>query len=364
MSERRARADAHREPPATPLRDLVREPLVFERSRPGRLGVALPALDVRRSTRSGDPAALAAPTTPRAARGLRGRGRAPLHAPVDVELRHRPRPLPARLVHDEAQPELNERAARLPGFAAAHPMQPAATSQGSSSSCTGSRRRSPRSAGMDRVTLQPAAGAQGELTGIMMIRAYHAARGHAARSPDSRLGARHEPGERRAERLRGRHDPGGRRRHPAPETVAAAMDDDVAALMITNPNTLGIFERHIGEICDVVHEGGGLVYRDGANLNAMLGVTRPGDRHRRHALQPAQDLHDAARRRRPGRRSGRREGILAPFLPVPVVRKRGDGAFGSTRIGREHRPARAGSTATSACSCAPTRTSARSGPTA
>jgi glycine dehydrogenase subunit 2 len=113
-----------------------------------------------------------------------------------------------------------------------------------------------------------------------------------------------------------------------PEGVAAAMDDDVAALMVTNPNTLGLFERHIAEICDVVHARGGLVYGDGANLNAMLGVTRPGD-------QGIDVMHFNLHKTFSTPHGGGGPGAgpvgvkeaLAPFLPIPVVRQRADGRY-------------------------------------
>ena len=146
------------------------------------------------------------------------------------------------------------------------------------------------------------------------------------------------------------------------------MDEDVAAIMITNPNTLGIFESHIAEIAEIVHAKGGLVYGDGANMNALLGVARPGDMGvRRHAVQPAQDVRDAARRRRPRLRPGRGEG--APRAVPPAARRREGGrrATGSSstrRSARRPSASSASSGATSGCSSAPGRSSASTGPRA
>src|SRR6266487_5359065 len=132
--------------------------------------------------------------------------------------------------------------------------------------------------GFAATTLTPAAGAQGELTGVMTIRAYHVARGNPRKKvliPDTAHGTNPATcAQNGYDVVQLASGPDGRLH---PETVRAAMDEDVAAIMITNPNTLGIFESHIAEIAAVVHAKGGLVYGDGANLNALLGVARPGD---------------------------------------------------------------------------------------
>ena len=131
---------------------------------------------------------------------------------------------------------------------------------------------------MDRVTLQPAAGAQGELAGIMMIRAYHEQRGERRRKvliPDTAHGTNPASAA-----LNGYHVipvPSGEDGVLHPEEIAKRMTPEVAALMITNPSTLGLFEEHIARIAEIVHARGGLIYGDGANLNALLGITRPGD---------------------------------------------------------------------------------------
>ncbi len=175
-------------------------------------------------------------------------------------------------------PKSSEALARLPGFAAAHPLLPAAMCQGMLELMFKLERALSEIAGFAATTLSPAAGAHGELCGLMMIRAYHVSRGSPRKKvliPDTAHGTNPASAS-----LNGyasvplASGPDGRLH---PETVKAAMDEDVAAIMITNPNTLGIFESHIAEIAEIVHGKGGLVYGDGANLNALLGVVRPGD---------------------------------------------------------------------------------------
>ena len=175
-------------------------------------------------------------------------------------------------------PRSSEALARLAGFANVHPLAPPELCQGAVELMYLLERALTEIAGMDQTTLSPAAGAHGELCGIMVIRAWHESRGNARKKvliPDTAHGT--NPA---SSALNGyavvqlASGPDGRLH---PETVRAAMDEDVAAIMITNPNTLGIFETHIAEIAEIVHAQGGLVYGDGANMNALLGVARPGD---------------------------------------------------------------------------------------
>ncbi|HUK65438.1 MAG TPA: aminomethyl-transferring glycine dehydrogenase subunit GcvPB [Anaeromyxobacteraceae bacterium] len=175
-------------------------------------------------------------------------------------------------------PKSSEALARLPGFANAHPLLPAELCQGSLELMYGLERALSEISGFAATTLVPAAGAQGELTGVMIVRAWHVAQGNPRRKvlvPDTAHGTNPatcaQNGYQVVQLASG---PDGRLH---PEVVRAAMDDDVAGIMITNPNTLGIFESHIAEIAEIVHAKGGLVYGDGANLNALLGVARPGD---------------------------------------------------------------------------------------
>lgn len=176
-------------------------------------------------------------------------------------------------------PRVNELVAGLPGFSAVHPLQPAVTCQGALQVQYDLSRALEEVSGMDAVTLQPAAGAQGELTALLMFRAYHMQNSGTPRKrviiPDSAHGtnpasiviAGYEVVELRS-------GPNGLTDVAA---LKQALSEDVAALMITNPNTLGLFESQIGEITKRVHDVGGLVYMDGANLNALMGISRPGD---------------------------------------------------------------------------------------
>lgn len=176
-------------------------------------------------------------------------------------------------------PKVNEWAARLPGFASVHPYQPESTVQGCLQLMSEAEKMFCEIGGMDRFTLQPSAGAHGEMTGVMMIRAYHNDRKDFKRTkmliPDSAHGTNpataHMVGYQVVELKsndRGLLDL---------EDLKAKMNDEVAGLMLTNPNTLGLFEEDIQQIAAVVHEDGGLLYYDGANLNAVMGVARPGD---------------------------------------------------------------------------------------
>jgi len=175
-------------------------------------------------------------------------------------------------------PKSSEALARLPGFAQAHPLLPEALAQGSLELMYELERALSEISGFAATTLVPAAGAQGELTGVMMIRAFHVAHGNPRRKvlvPDTSHGT--NPATCAQNGYQVVQLPSGADGRLHPETVRDAMDEDVAAIMITNPNTLGIFESHIAEIAALVHAKGGLVYGDGANLNALLGVARPGD---------------------------------------------------------------------------------------
>jgi glycine dehydrogenase subunit 2 len=180
--------------------------------------------------------------------------------------------------------------------------------------------------GMDRVSLQPAAGAQGELAGIMMIRAYHEQRGERRTQvliPDSAHGT--NPASAALNDFECVAVPSGPDGVLHPEAVAERMSPQVAGLMLTNPNTLGLFESHIARICEIVHEQGGLVYGDGANLNALMGVARPGDM----GIDVMHfNLHKTFSTPHGGGGPGAGpvgvKNILAPYLPVPAVRKDAD----------------------------------------
>ncbi len=174
-------------------------------------------------------------------------------------------------------PLANELVARLAGFAALHPMVPDGCAQGMLELWWELQAMLAEISGMDAVSLQPAAGAHGELTGMKMVRAYHSDRGDPRRTvliPASAHGT--NPASAALAGYKVVQLEGNQLGLVTAEAVRRAMTDQVAALMITNPNTLGIFEREIAQVAEVVHDKGGLVYFDGANLNALLGVAKPG----------------------------------------------------------------------------------------
>jgi len=176
-------------------------------------------------------------------------------------------------------PKVNEWAARLPGFANVHPLQDPHTVQGAMSLMYELQAMIGEIAGFDAVSLQPAAGAHGEFTGVLIMRAAQLARGETQRHkilvPDSAHGT--NPASTSMAGFTAVQIPSDKDGNVDIEALKAALDDEVIGIMITNPNTLGLFESHIVEVCNLVHEAGGLVYGDGANLNAIMGIVRPGD---------------------------------------------------------------------------------------
>ena len=175
-------------------------------------------------------------------------------------------------------PKVNEVVARYPGFALVHPLAPPTMIQGALELLYRLEQMLAEISGMDDVSLQPSAGAQGELTGLMLIRAYLSAQGNPRKKiivPDTAHGT--NPASSTLcgyDVVQISSDEHG---VIAAAAVADAMHDDVAALMVTNPNTLGIFEKNIEAVAEVVHGKGGLVYLDGANLNALMGIAKPGN---------------------------------------------------------------------------------------
>ncbi|MCJ7707708.1 MAG: aminomethyl-transferring glycine dehydrogenase subunit GcvPB [Anaerolineales bacterium] len=176
-------------------------------------------------------------------------------------------------------PKVNEDAARLPGFAFTHPLQDPETVQGNLALMYSLQEWLKEIGGFAAISLQPAAGAHGELTGILILRAYHRERGDAARTkiliPDSAHGT--NPASTSMSGLQVVELPSDSRGNVDLEALRLACDGTVAGIMLTNPNTLGLFEEQVKEVIDLVHNCGGLVYGDGANMNALLGIVRPGD---------------------------------------------------------------------------------------
>jgi glycine dehydrogenase subunit 2 len=239
-------------------------------------------------------------------------------------------------------PKVHERLARLAGFADVHPLQPVETVQGCLRLMHLLERELCAITGMDHFTLQPAAGAQGEFVGMQVIRACLEERGDPRRVvliPDSAHGTNpasaHLAGY-EVEEIRS--TPGGTIDLGALER---RMGPDVAALMLTNPNTLGVFEHAIAEVVAIVHGGGGLIYHDGANMNALLGKVRPGDTG---ADVLHLNLHKTFSTPHGGGGPGAGpvgvRGVLEPYLPAPrIAQEQGRFRFDDDRprsIGRVH----------------------------
>ncbi len=222
-------------------------------------------------------------------------------------------------------PKVNEVAARLPGLADVHPATPQHLAQGILELMYRLQTSLAEISGFDRVTLQPAAGAHGELAGMLVIRAWHEARGSKRRKvliPDTAHGTNPATAALTGYEVVPISSEG----VLTLEEVEAHMDDDVAALMVTNPNTLGLFETNIEAICKLVHERGGKVYCDGANLNALMGIARPGDM----GIDVMHfNLHKTFTTPHGGGGPGSGPvGVtaeLAPYLPGPGVVKEDDG---------------------------------------
>lgn len=225
-------------------------------------------------------------------------------------------------------PRLNEAVARLPGLSLLHPLAPAELIQGALELLYDLERMLAEISGMDQVTLQPAAGAQGELTGLMIIRAYLAAKGNPRRKiivPDTAHGT--NPASSTLCGYEVVQISSNERGMIEAAKVEEVMSEDVAALMVTNPNTLGIFEANIQALADAVHKRGGLIYLDGANLNALMGIAKPGhmgvDVLHINLHKTFSTPHGGGG---PGAGPVGVKGFLQDYLPVPRIIKR-DGSF-------------------------------------
>ncbi|WP_430534676.1 aminomethyl-transferring glycine dehydrogenase subunit GcvPB [Listeria rocourtiae] len=301
-------------------------PLVFERSVPGRVGYSLPERDVPEVDLASLFGATYVRETPPALPEL-----------SELELMRHYTTLsnhnfgvdsgfyPLGSCTMKYNPKINEKVARFPGFANIHPYQPEESVQGAMELLYDLQESLVEITGMDEVTLQPAAGAHGEWTALMLIRAFHEANGDHQRTkviiPDSAHGT-----------------------NPASASVAgfdiitvksnekglvdiddlkSVVGDDTAALMLTNPNTLGLFEADIVEMADIVHKAGGKLYYDGANLNAIMAKVRPGD-------MGFDAVHLNLHKTFTGPHGGGGPGSgpigvkkdLIPFLPTPVLTKK------------------------------------------
>ena len=176
-------------------------------------------------------------------------------------------------------PKINEEAAALPGFKKLHPLQPAHTVQGAMEVLLSAEELLCEITGMDAMTFEPAAGAHGEFTGLLLIKAYHVHRGDEKRTkiivPDSAHGT--NPASAAMCGYQVVSIPSRADGCVDLDKLREAVGDDTAGLMLTNPNTVGLFDKNILEITEIVHQAGGLCYYDGANLNAVMGIVRPGD---------------------------------------------------------------------------------------
>jgi glycine dehydrogenase subunit 2 len=226
-------------------------------------------------------------------------------------------------------PRVNEFVARLEGLGTEHPEQPAEVSQGCLRILYDLQKFLLEITGMDAATLQPAAGAQGELTGLLMIRAYLQSQGNPRKKvliPDSAHGT--NPASVIIAGYEIQNIKSNERGQLDTDHLREFVTPDVAALMLTNPSTLGIFEERIAEIAEVLHERGALLYMDGANMNALAGVTRPGD----FGVDVMHlNLHKTFSTPHGGGGPGAGpvtvKKFLEPYLPVPVVVKKDDGRF-------------------------------------
>ncbi|GAB6904649.1 aminomethyl-transferring glycine dehydrogenase subunit GcvPB [Desulfosarcina cetonica] len=302
---------------------IFNEPLLWEKGSPGRMGVSLPRRDVDE-----------APLDP----ALVGDGPDfPDLSELDV-VRHFTKlsqwnfgvdsgMYPLGSCTMKYNPKTNERQASLPGFAGAHPLLPEGLSQGLLALMHDLAADLGEITGLPAVTLQPAAGSQGELTGMLIFSAYHKHKGRPRSKvliPDTAHGT--NPASAALCGFKAVAVQSGPKGILQPETVASLMDADTAGIMITNPNTLGLFEDNIRQVAAIVHAKGGLVYGDGANMNAIMGVVNVGDL----GVDVLHlNLHKTFSTPHGGGGPGagavcvNRE--LEPFLPVPRVVKDGEG---------------------------------------
>ncbi|MEA4832141.1 MAG: aminomethyl-transferring glycine dehydrogenase subunit GcvPB [Oscillospiraceae bacterium] len=224
-------------------------------------------------------------------------------------------------------PKIDETIASLPGFSDIHPLQPEKTAQGCIRAIYELQSALCSLTGMDAFSVQPAAGAHGELTGLLIIKAYHISRGDHNRKkiivPDSAHGTNPASASMAGfEVVNIPSDEGG---YVDLDMLKASVGSDTAGLMLTNPNTLGLYDPNITEICEIIHRSGGLCYYDGANLNAVAGIARPGDMgfdvmhinlHKTFAAP-----HGGGG---PGSGPCGCKEFLAQFLPSPIAEKRDD----------------------------------------
>jgi glycine dehydrogenase subunit 2 len=304
------------------------EPLIFELSSPGRCGYSLPPVDVPEQpiedllpadARRSLAAELPQVSEPDVVRHFTHLSK--LNYSIDSGF------YPLGSCTMKYNPKINEQVVQAPGWRAIHPYQPESTVQGALGLMYDLQDMLCAIAGMDAFTLQPAAGAHGELTGLLMIQAYHRSVGQGQRNeviaPDSSHGTNPATASMVGYKLvtvhsdeRGRVDL---------EELKGLVNERTAAMMLTNPSTLGLFDEQVEEMSRIVHEAGGLMYYDGANLNAIMGVARPGDM----GFDVVHlNLHKTFTTPHGGGGPGAGpvgvKSLLTPFLPVPTVGRQDD----------------------------------------
>lgn len=303
------------------------EPLIFELGSPGRTGFSLPELDVPEQkmetllpsealrTQALDLPQVSEPTVVRHYTRV-----SQLNHSIDTGF------YPLGSCTMKYNPKIHEVVAALPGFRSIHPLQPEGTVQGALALMYELQDLLCSITGMSAVSLQPAAGAHGEFTGLLMMKAYHRRSGRDPRTviaPDAAHGT--NPASAAAAGYRLVTVPSDRRGRVDTASLRRLANEETAGLMLTNPNTLGLFEDQIEEMASIIHAVGGLMYYDGANLNAIMGVVRPGDM----GFDVVHlNLHKTFTTPHGGGGPGSGPvGVqekLRPFLPVPTVTMAGD----------------------------------------
>ncbi|MBI2821999.1 MAG: aminomethyl-transferring glycine dehydrogenase subunit GcvPB [Acidobacteria bacterium] len=308
----------------------INESLIFERSAPGKTAYSLPPLDVPEVS----------PESVLEARQVRREIEDfPEVSEFDV-VRHFTRlstwnyhidigMYPLGSCTMKYNPKVNEKVWRIPGISACHPLQDASLAQGNIEIQYQLQRILNEITGMAAVSLQPAAGAHGELAGILMVRAYHNARRQNRRFvliPDSAHGT--NPASAAIAGYQVKSIPSNADGRVDFEQFRRAVNGEVACLMLTNPNTLGIFECRIREMADILHEADALLYMDGANFNALMGYTRPGDMGvdvmHLNLHKTFSTPHGGGG---PGAGPVAVSARLEPFLPVPLAARGDDGRY-------------------------------------
>jgi len=298
--------------------------LIFERSRPGARCELLPPCDV--------PAAewtIPLRATP---------PRLPELSEIDLSRHYTALAKEAHGVNDgfyplgsctmKYNPRINEEMAALPGFTGLHPLQPIETVQGALEVLSTAEELLCEITGMDAMSFQPAAGAHGEFTGLLLMKAYHDSRQDTARTkilvPDAAHGT--NPASAAMAGYTVVSIPSNEKGCVNLDALRAAVGPDTAGLMLTNPNTVGLFDENILEITQIIHDAGGLCYYDGANLNAVMGIVRPGDMGfdvvHLNLHKTFSTPHGCGG---PGAGPGGCREFLAPFLPVDQAVRQGDG---------------------------------------